>query len=38
MILILLGFGVVHAVGAILIERTSVGRGDPPLVVASRAD
>lgn len=38
MILILLGFGAVHVIGANLIQRASAGRGDPPLAVASQAD
>ena len=38
LILILLGFGVVHVIGANLIQRASAERGDPPLAVASRTD
>jgi hypothetical protein len=38
MILILLGFGVVHVIGAILIERASAERDGPALAFASRAD
>jgi hypothetical protein len=38
MILVLLGFGLVHVIGAILIQRASTERGDPPLILASHTD
>lgn len=38
MILVLLGFGLLHVIGAILIQRASTERGDPPLILASHTD
>ncbi|AWO93413.1 MULTISPECIES: hypothetical protein [Bradyrhizobium] len=38
MVLVLLGFGVVHVIGGVLIARAAPAQGDPPLVVAAWAD
>ncbi|WP_271567490.1 hypothetical protein [Bradyrhizobium sp. CCBAU 11386] len=38
MVLILLGFGVVHVIGGVLIARAAPAQGDPSLVVAAWGD
>lgn len=38
MILILLGFGVVHVIGGVLMARAAPEQGNPPLVVAAWGD
>ncbi|MCK1387764.1 hypothetical protein [Bradyrhizobium sp. 21] len=38
MILILLGFGVVHVIGAVLMARAAPEQGHPPMVVAASGD
>jgi hypothetical protein len=38
MILILLGFGVVHVIGGVLIQRASIRQGNPPLAVVAQGD
>lgn len=38
MILILMGFGVVHVIGGVLMARTAPEQGNPPLVVATWRD
>ena len=38
MILILLGFGIVHVVGGIVIARAATEHGSPPVSIAARGD